>query len=343
MYSFKDDYSELGHEKILKDLLKLSNIQLEGYGLDSVSDKAKELIRKRFALGKADIHFLAGGTQTNMILIKAALSPVEAVIAADTGHIYVHECGTVEHNGNKILTAPNKDGKLQPDDIESIFKIHTDEHMVKPKMVYISQTTEKGTVYSKQELEKIFSVCKKYALYLFIDGARLATALSLSSSAITGDIDLKPEDLGKLCDAFYIGGTKNGSPLGEALCIINDNLKNDFRYYLKQHGALLAKGFLIGSCFKSLFENDLFFFLAKRSNRLAQKLAKAFTDKGYKLSCDSPANQIFPVLSNAKITEFQKHIKFHIWEKVDNETSVIRLVCSWATDEKEVDKLIAML
>ena len=337
MYSFKDDYSELGHEKLLNDLLKLSRIQMDGYGLDSVSSEAKELIKKRFAMGEADVHFISGGTQTNMILCNSALSQIEAVIAADTGHICVHECGTVEHNGNKILTAPNKNGKLSPCDIEMICLSHTDEHMVFPKLVFISQATEKGTVYSKRELKDLFDVCRKFNLYFYIDGARLGTAL------VSEGMDVKPEDMAQLCDAFYIGGTKNGSPLGEALCIINDKLKERFRYYLKQHGALIAKGALIGSCFKTLFTNDFYFDLARYSNTMAQKIVKAFTDKGYKLSYASGANMIFPILPNEKLAELQKSFKFHICEKIDDNNTVIRLVCSWATVEDEVDKFIAML
>jgi len=337
MYSFKDDYSELGHEKLLNDLLKLSKKQMDGYGLDSVTKEAQELIKKRFALGGADVHFISGGTQTNMILCNCALSPVEAAIAADTGHICVHECGTVEHNGNKILTAPNKDGKLSPSDIEMICNTHTDEHMVFPKLVYVSHATEKGTLYSKQELKKLFDVCKKFNLYFYIDGARLGTALASESA------DIKPQDMAQLCDAFYIGGTKNGSPLGEALCIINEKLKERFRYYLKQHGALLAKGALIGSCFKTLFTDDFYFELARYSNKTARKIAEAFIDKGYKLSCGSKANMIFPILPNEKIAELQKSFKFHIWEKIDDNNTVIRLVCGWATIEEEADKFIAML
>ena len=348
-YSFKDDYSELGHEKILSDLLKLSKIQMDGYGLDTVSSEAKELIKKRFALQDADIHFISGGTQTNMILINSALSSVDAVIAADTGHICVHECGTVEHNGNKILTAANKDGKILPSDIEEICGAHIDEHMVNPKLVYISQLTEKGALYKKQELRALYETCKKLKLYLFIDGARLGTALACEAA------DIIPEDMGQLCDAFYIGGTKNGSPLGEALCIINEDIKKRFRYYLKQHGALLAKGALIGSCFRTLFTEDLFFDNARHSNRMAQKIAGAVKCKGYRMICDSPANLILPVLPEAKVTELQKHFKFHIWEKISDTGSyavstgsctvscVIRLVCSWATDEEEVDKFISML
>jgi len=337
MYSFKDDYSELGHEKVFNDLLKISRKQMTGYGLDGICTQAKELIKKRFALQNADIHFLCGGTQANMVFINSALSSVDAVIAADSGHICGHECGAIEHNGNKILSAVNKDGKILPSGIEAIYNAHTDEHMVKPKLVYISQSTEKGTVYTKQELANLFDLCKKLKCYLFIDGARLGTALA------SNGMDVKPEDMAKLCDAFYIGGTKNGSPLGEALCIINENLKEGFRYYLKQHGAMLAKGALIGSCFKTLFENDLYFDLAKYSNAIAQKLAKAFVEKGYTMSPVSPTNQIFPVLSNKKIAELQKYFDFHIWEKVDDDNSVIRLVCSWAADENEADKLIALL
>ncbi|MCL2245205.1 MAG: aminotransferase class V-fold PLP-dependent enzyme [Treponema sp.] len=337
MYSFKDDYSELGHEKIFNELLKISRTQLNGYGTDDICTQAKELIKKRFDLRNADIHFLCGGTQANLVLINSALASVDAVIAADSGHILGHECGAIEHNGNKILSAVNKDGKILPSDIAAVCNAHTDEHMVRPKLVYISQSTEKGTVYFKQELTDLFNICKKFNCYFFIDGARLGTALA------SNGMDVKPEDMAKLCDAFYIGGTKNGSPLGEALCIVNENLKKDFRYYLKQHGAMLAKGALIGSCFKTLFENDLYFDLAKCSNTAAQRLAKAFIDKGYTMRSPSPTNQIFPVLSNRKIAELQKYFIFHVWEKVDDDNSVIRLVCSWATNEDEVDKLIALL
>jgi len=337
MYSLKDDYSELGHERVLADLLKISNKQFDTYGLDSVSLEAKELIKKRFSIDNADIHFLSGGTQTNAVLINAALSSIEAVIAAESGHICLFECGAIEHSGNKILQCACDDGKLPPSDIESIYNLYTGEHMVKPKLVYISQPTENGTVYSKQELKNLFETCKKHELYLYIDGARLGAALESDCA------DIKPEDMTNLCDAFYIGGTKNGSPLGEALCIVNENLKKDFRYYLKQHGALLAKGALIGSCFKTLFEDDLFFDLARRSNQLAQKLAKALSGKGCKMRYNAPANQVFPILPDAKIAELQKHYKFHVWEKVDKENSAIRLVCSWATDESEIDKLIGMV
>ena len=337
MYSFKYDYCELGHERILNDLLKISRIQQAGYGLDETSSQAKELIGKRFELGNADIHFLSGGTQTNLVFINSALSPVEAVIAADCAHIFTNETGAIEHNGNKILTAANEDGKLRPSDIEKICGAHTNEHTVKPRLVFISQSTEKGTVYKKQELKNLSDECKKRGLYLYMDGARLGAALA------SGGMDVRPQDLQEYCDAFYIGGTKNGAPLGEALCIVNEKLKKDFRYYLKQHGALLAKGALIGCCFKTLFEDDLYFNLAEYSNSMAQKLAKAFAGKGYEMSSDSPTNQIFPVLPNEKIAQLQRHFDFYVWKKVDDNRSIIRLVCSWAAKESEVDSLIAML
>ena len=337
MYSFKYDYSELGHERILNDLLKLSNVQLSAYGLDSVSAQAKDLIKKRFDIPDADIHFVSGGTQANLILINSALLPIHAVIAADTGHIFSNECGAIEHNGYKVLTAPDNDGKLETSDIERIFKMHNNEHKVVPKLVYISQSTEKGTVYSKKELENLYNVCKKLGLYLYIDGARLGPALTSEG------IDVKPQDMGKLCDAFYIGGTKNGSPIGEALCIINKNLNTGFRNYLKQHGALLSKGALAGSCFKTLFEDDLFFENARHSNKMAQKLAKAITAKGHKMSSSSPTNVIFPILPKSKIAELLKHFDFYVMADVDENNSIVRLVCSWAAKESEVDNFISML
>jgi len=338
MYSFKDDYSELGHEKILTDLIKISKEQLHGYGKDSISVQASELIVNRFGLTNADVHFLAGGTQTNLVFIDAALQKLDAVIAPDTGHICVMEAGAIERNGNKIITVSNSDGKIRVQDIEKVCKPNAlHEHMSHIKLVYISQPTEKGTLYSKQELTMIYQTCKKLGLYLYIDGARLGTALTAK------DVDIKPEDLVNLCDAFYIGGTKNGSPIGEALCIINDELKPNFRKYMKQHGALLAKGYLIASCFKSLFEDDLFFYLATHANMMARKLRNAFTANGYKMAADSPTNQIFPILPKCKIAELQKHFEFYVWEEVDGSNSIARFICSWATDEKQVDKFIAML
>lgn len=338
MYSFKDDYSELGHEAVLTNLVGISREQLNGYGADRISLHAKELIKKRFGLQNADIHFLAGGTQTNLVFIDAALNKLDAVIAPDSGHICNLEAGAIENNGNKIITAANADGKICLQDIERICIPHPlHEHIACPKLVFISQPTEKGTVYAKKELEVIYQACKKLNLYLYIDGARLGTALTAK------DCDLIPEDLAQLCDAFYIGGTKNGSPIGEALCILNDELKQNFRKHMKQHGALLAKGSLIASCFKTLFENDLYFELSRHANKMAQKLRNAIRDSGYKLGTNSTTNLLFPVLPNDKIDNLQKHFEFYAWEKIDDNNSVIRVICSWATDEQQIDKFIAVL
>jgi len=336
MYSFRDDYSELGHEKVLKSLLEISASQLTPYGCDAVSAEAKRLIAERFRVEADGIFFLSGGTQTNSTFINYALSAVEAVIAADSGHICVHETGAIEHNGNKVITVKDADGKVLPAHIERVCAAHTDEHMVKPKLVYVSQPTEKGTVYSAAELAALYGVCQRRGLYLYIDGARLGAAL-------TCGVDFTPECIAGVCDAFYIGGTKNGSPIGEALCIANKNLRKDFRYHMKQHGALLAKGSLIGCCFKALFTDGLFFELAKRANSLAQKIAKACIAKGYKMYSDCPANLIFPVLPDKKIAGLQKHFEFHIWEKIGADNSAVRIVCSWVTAENEVEKLISAI
>lgn len=338
MYSFKDDYSELGHEKVLADLIKISREQLAGYGADRLSLHAKELITKCFGLQNADIHFLAGGTQTNLVFIDAALNKLDAVIAPDSGHICNLEAGAIEHNGNKIITTSNNDGKICVQDIEKICApnpLH--EHMACPKLVFISQPTEKGTVYSKHELEAIYQICKKHRLYLYIDGARLGAALTAK------DADLKPDDLAKLCDAFYIGGTKNGSPIGEALCILNDELKRNFRKHMKQHGALLAKGSLIASCFNTLFKDDLYFELSRHANQMAQKLRDAVTAGGYELGTNSTTNLLFPILPDEKIAHLQKHFDFYTWGKIDDNSSVMRVICSWATDEQQIDKFIAIL
>ena len=338
MYSFKDDYSELGHEKVLGDLIKLSREQRLSYGRDNISVGARELIAQRFGLDNPDIHFLAGGTQTNLVFIDAALGKLEAVIAPDTGHICTLEAGAIEHNGNKIITVPNRDGKLASQDIETICQpnpLH--EHMVSPKLVFISQPTEVGTVYTKAELTEIYDTCKKHDLFLYIDGARLGAALTAHES------DLQPEDLATLCDAFYIGGTKNGSPIGEAICILNDKLKPNFRKHMKQHGALLAKSALIASCFHSLFEADLYFELAAHANKMAQRLRNAFIAGGFELTTDSPTNQIFPIMPNSIIAKLSEDFEFYVWKKIDENNSIVRLACSWATDEAEVDKLISAL
>lgn len=334
MYSFNNDYSEGAHSRILQALLE-SNLQQEiGYGQDSFTQKAVAILKEKLNCEEVDIHFLVGGTQTNLIAISAFLRPHEAAIAAKSGHIFVHETGAIEATGHKILTVDTENGKLTPSLIQNVLDEHTDEHMVKPKLVYISNSTEMGTIYSKSELEQLSEFCQKKQLLFYMDGARLGSALCAK------DNDLTLSDLPRLLDAFYIGGTKNGALMGEALVIKKDSLKVDFRYHIKQKGAMLAKGRVLGIQFYELFKDDLFFELAEHANELAEKLTTALAEKGYRLLTQSSTNQVFPIISNKKIGELQKNYQFNIWEKIDKEHSAIRLVTSWATKEEEVEQFI---
>ncbi|MFP5115323.1 threonine aldolase family protein [Bacillaceae bacterium C204] len=337
MYSFKNDYSEGSHPRILNALLETNLVQEDGYGEDQFSQKAVELLKERIGRTDVDIHLLSGGTQTNLIAISAFLRPHEAAMAASTGHILGHETGAIEATGHKILSIEAENGKLTPSDIQAVLDGHPDEHMVKPKLVYISNSTEIGTIYSKHELEDLSDFCKKNKLILYMDGARLGSALTSKEN------DLQLSDLPALVDAFYIGGTKNGALIGEALVICNDSLKEDFRYHLKQKGALLAKGRLLGIQFLELFRDNLFFDLASHANKMAAILSEEISKANFQFLTDSPSNQIFPILPNALITELEKDYSFHIWEKVDAEHSAIRLVTSWVTKEDEVAAFLERL
>ena len=334
MYSFTNDYSEGAHENILKALLESNLKQSTGYGLDEYSEKSKDILKNVLKNDKIDIHFIPGGTQVNLICISSFLKQYEAAIAANTGHIAVHETGAIEACGHKVLTALSHDGKLTVDKIEKILKIHTDEHMVKPKLVYISNSTEIGTIYKKQELIDLYTYCKEKDLLFFIDGARMGSAITSSEN------DLELGDFVNLCDAFYIGGTKNGALLGEALVICNDLLKQDFRYNIKQKGALLAKGRLLGIQFLELFKDDLFFKLAKHANEMATLIQDALIEENYKLLIKSPTNQIFPIMPNSSIEKLREKYSFNIWEEYDETHTVIRLVTSWATEKEKVLELI---
>ncbi|MDW8801719.1 low specificity L-threonine aldolase [Clostridium sp. A1-XYC3] len=334
MYSFKNDYSEGVHPEILKALTESNLEQSEGYGEDSYTKKAIELLKEKIKRSDVDIHLFVGGTQTNLTALSAFLRPHEAAIAANTGHILVHETGAIEATGHKVISIDVSDGKLRPEDIKPALETHTDEHMVKPKLVYISNSTEIGTIYSKSELENLSKFCKENKLYLYLDGARLGSALCSEEN----DMDLS--DLANLVDAFYIGGTKNGALMGEALVICKDSLKEDFRFHIKQKGGLLAKGRLLGIQFFQLFKNDLFFDMAKHANAMANLLKKGISEEGYKFLTHSPSNQIFPILPEKVIKELQDKYLFTIWEKVDENNSVIRLVTSWATKE---DKVLAFI
>lgn len=334
MYSFKNDYSEGAHPRILNALIESNMDQVEGYGEDTYTNQAIELLKEKIRREDVDIHLLPGGTQTNLTAISAFLRPHEAAIAANTGHILVHETGAIEATGHKVISVEVKDGKLCPAHINSVLELHTDEHMVKPKLVYISNPTEIGSIYSKSELENLSIFCKENGLLLYVDGARLGSALCSEEN----DMDLS--DLGKYTDAFYIGGTKNGALIGEALVICKDSLKEDFRFSIKQKGAMLAKGRLLGIQFLELFKDNLYFDLAKHANKMANILKDEISKAGYSFLTNSPSNQTFPILPNKLIEKLQEKYSFIIWEKVDDNNSAIRLVTSWATQETMVQDFI---
>ncbi len=309
MYSFKNDYSEGAHPRILNALMESNFEQAEGYGEDSYTIKAIELLKQKIEYSDIDIHFFSGGTQTNLTALSAFLRPHEAVVAANTGHILVHETGAIEATGHKVISIEVSDGKLSTHLIKSALNTHTDEHMVKPKLVYISNPTEVGSIYTKYELDQISSFCKENNLILFIDGARLGSALCSNEN------DLKLSDLAELSDAFYIGGTKNGALLGEALVICEDSLKEEFRFHMKQKGALLAKGRILSMQFLELFKDNLYFDLATHANKMADLLSKEISSMGYKFLVHSPSNQIFPILPNQVIKKLEEKYLFYVWSK----------------------------
>ena len=340
MISFRNDYSEGAHPKVLQALIETNSENTCGYGCDAYCAKAADMIRARFACPGADVHFMVGGTITNLTVICAALRPWEAVLCAKTGHINVHETGAIEATGHKVYSVPAPEGKLTPESIREAFDDNSggqDEHVVYPRMVYISDATELGTIYTKAELTAIHDVCAELGLYLFVDGARLACALVAEGN------DLVPEDLAQLCDVFYIGGTKNGLLFGEALVIVNDALKPCFRHAIKQSGGMLAKGRLLGVQFAAILKEDLWLETARHAVRQAQKLAAALREKGYTLYTDSPTNQVFPVVTNTQMAALEKDFVFELWAKPDSAHTVIRFVSSWATPDEDVQALIEAL
>lgn len=337
MYSFKNDYSEGAHPRILEAMMNANLEQNEGYGLDSHSLAAAASIRKLADRDDVDVHILVGGTQTNLLAISSVLRPYQAAIAASTGHINVHEAGAIEGTGHKVLALPSPDGKLTPSMIESCLKEHTDEHMVQPKLVYISDSTEIGTIYKKAELEALHHFCRLHDLYLYLDGARLGSAMTCEEN------DLEISDIAAMTDAFYIGGTKNGALIGEALVIANPLMKENFRYMIKNRGAMLAKGFVAGIQFEELFRDGLFFEMASHENQMAAVLRKGIEKLGYPFYSDSPTNQLFPILPNPMIEELEKEFEFYRQYVVDDTHTAIRLVTSWATPEAEVQNFLASL
>ena len=337
-YSFLDDYSEGCHPGILKAMADTNMVQQTAYGDDAYSVEAKRLIRQHIGKANIPIYFVAGGTLANIIIVASTLRSHEAVISASTGHIVVRETGAIEATGHKIITMPSSDGKLSPADIELALANNAHyPHMAKPRLVYLSNATELGTVYTKAELTALSETCKANDLLLLLDGARLGTALSADIN------DLTLSDIAELTDIFWIGGTKAGALIGEAIVIPNAQLAEEFSFHIKQRGALLAKGRLLGLQFSQLFKNDLFFELTRHSNLMAQKLSDAITGAGYSLAAQTESNQIFPILPNAMIEALQSSFDFYVWEKSDDQRSVIRLVTSWATDEEQVDAFIEAL
>lgn len=334
-YSFKNDYNEGCHPNILKALSKENLAQQNGYGDDDYSQKAIRVLRKKLNNSDADIHFTSGGTQTNLIVISSILKPYESVISANTGHINVCETGAIEATGHKINVINSEDGKLTPQSIKVVMGEHKDEHMVKPKLVFISNSTEIGSIYKKRELEELSSFCKKNNLFLYIDGARLGSALTSREN------DLTLPELSQLVDVFYIGGTKNGALLGEAIIINNNKLKENFRFHLKQKGALLAKGRIFGLQFLELFKGNLYFNLARHANLMSSKLSKNIEKLGYDFLTKPVSNQIFPILPNEIIKKLGEKYEFYIWRKINDEMSIIRLVTSWATKKEAVESFIA--
>ena len=341
-HKFTNDYSEGAHPRILEALISANLSQNSGYGLDSHCEKARELILKECSGSgsvRSDlaVHFLVGGTQTNKTVIDAALRPHQAVIAASTGHVNVHETGAIEATGHKVIAIPHTDGKLTVPEIEKALAAHPDEHMVQPKMVYISNTTELGTQYTKKELEDLSHLCRRNNLYLFLDGARLGSALTSSVNDVT------LADLAELTDVFYIGGTKNGALLGEALVIKNEHFKEDFRYFIKQNGALLAKGWLLGIQFETLFTDGLFYAMASHANEMAQMLRQGFAERGISFLAPSVSNQLFPIVDDELADILIKQWGGLCEKKVDENHTAVRLVTSWATPKEAVENLLSAL
>ncbi len=334
MIQFINDYSEGAHPRILEQMMKSNLEQNTGYGEDIHSDRARAYMKRELGREDVDIHFIPGGTQTNLLVISSFLRPHQCVIAADTGHVNVHETGAIEATGHKVVTVPHRDGKLTTDGIKEALHRHEGEHMVQPRMVYISNTTELGTIYNKKELTAIQELCKEESLLLFLDGARMGSALTCREN------DLTLKDIAGLTDVFYIGGTKNGALLGEALVICRQELKEDFRYLIKQRGAMSAKGFVLGIQFEVLFQDRLYYELGAHANRMAEKLAAAIEERGFAFFAPVCSNQLFPILPNEMLERMAGEYGFLVQEALDEEHSVIRLVTSWATRESDVDRLI---
>lgn len=334
MHNFQNDYSEGAHAAILERLVQTNLSQQAGYGQDEYSIAARECLRQRLKHPRAAIFFTSGGTQANLLVISALLRPHEAVISADTGHIQVHETGAIEAMGHRIITVPSIDGKLWPEDLQKVLAAHTMRpHMVRPRLVYISNSTETGTYYSRAELQALYVACTDLDLLLFMDGARLGHALTAVGN------DLHMEDLPLFTDVFYIGATKNGGLLGEAIVFNDSDLCADFDYIMKQKGAMLSKGRLLGLQFQVLFEQDLYFELAQHANQQAARLAQAFAQAGFTFLHPPVTNQVFPILPHSWISTLRKNFQFYDWKPMGDQGTATRWICSWATTDQAVEAL----
>ncbi len=342
MIRLECDYAEGAHPRVLRRLTETNFEQTAGYGEDDFCETARAQIRALCGGGEAlAVHFLVGGTQVNTTVIAAALRPHQGVIAASTGHINVHETGAIEATGHKVLPIPSDDGKLTAAGIAQLWQAHWDdathEHMVQPAMVYLSQPTENGTLYSLEELDAIWQTCQAKGLLLYLDGARLGYGLTSEAC------DMTLPDLALRCDAFTIGGTKQGLLFGEALVIRNKALNRDFRYLIKQHGGLLAKGRLLGVQFSAILEEELYFTLARQADEFAMTIRRAFEAKGCPMLYDSYTNQQYPILPDKLLRKLEKDFAFAFWSKPDKTHTAVRVCTSWATTKTAVERLLQRL
>ena len=339
MRRFECDYATGAHPKVMEALAATNLEACPGYGEDEHCANAARMIRELCRAPQADVHFLVGGTQTNMTVIAAALRPHQGVISTVMGHINDHETGAVEATGHKVLPVPSEDGKLTAAQIDKLCRDHYSdpsvEHKVQPGMVYLSHPTEMGTVYTKAELEAICQAAHQHHLTVFVDGARMAYGLAAS--------DITLPDLARLCDVFYIGGTKAGALFGEAVVITNDALKSDFRYLIKQRGGMLAKGRLLGVQFEALFTDGLYFEIGRQAIETAQTLRRVLHEHGYRFFLETPTNQQFVILPNEDMARIREHAAIEYWEKYDETHTVVRFCTSWATTQEDIDALAAVL
>ncbi len=338
MYRFNNDYNHAAHPTILKALAETAGDNYPGYGLDPWCEKASALIKKVIGKKNAEVHFLVGGTQANKTVIAHSLRPWHSVLAAESGHIAVHETGAIENSGHKVETIPAKNGKITAAQVEEALiaceTSETPEHITTPGMLYISYSTEYGTIYSKKELEEIYAVCKNHDIYLFVDGARLGYGLMCDKC------DLSIQDLANNCDVFYIGGTKCGAMFGEAVIILNKKLQPYFRNSIKENGAMLAKGWLLGLQFAVLMENNLYFDICRQADEYAMQIRKAFKDKKIKSYIDSPTNQQFVILTEAQTAKLAKDFVFENEGKTKDGQNIVRFCTAWSTEKEEVDALL---